>query len=372
MTVKCKLIIALLALLAFTVSGGRAHAAKIGTICRLLGEEALHVEGQGIVTGLNGTGDKSDAARVMIKKYLEANKYNFALSDLSSKNIALVKIDATIKPYARAGDRITLRVSSLNDASSLKNGILSNCVLRFHTGGEAIIRGGGRVTVGDNPTTGIVSEGGQLLSAQLLNRRIVDQNGIFRLILERPNFQDSATIANNINNDPRTNPSKGRVYGFRDDSEPAQVVAHARDAKEIVVRIPEAFKDRIVEYISVVKSLNVPIESVAEVRVNRQTGIAIVTGDVQVQPGYISYRGRTVTLAQPANGGGIPRYDMENETPRSMVDVFGPFESGGGDPRGLQSLVDTLSAMRCTTDDIINILEKLKASGLIQANLVVE
>ena len=48
MTVKCKLIIALLALLAFTVSGGRAHAAKIGTICRLLGEEALHVEGQEI------------------------------------------------------------------------------------------------------------------------------------------------------------------------------------------------------------------------------------------------------------------------------------------------------------------------------------
>ncbi len=364
-------LILLLALLFIGLSSESAHAVKIRSFCRLLGADALRVEGQGVVTGLNGTGDGVDAAKIMMKKYLEANKYNFSESDLSTKNIAFVKIDAEIKPFSRPGDRINLRVSSIGDASSLANGVLKSCYLSFGTGENAIVRAMGRVAVGDNPTTGVVTEGGLLLNSQMFNRSVWDSNGMFRLVLNNPNFLDAATVAANINGDRKTNPSISRVYGFGNDNENMPKVAIASDAKEVIVKIPEQFMNEKVRYIAMVLDIDVELQSVAEIRINKQRGSAIVSGDVQVMPGFISYKGRTVTLA-PQQDGEAPEYNLAPEDPRGLVDVFGPNESGGSGRRSLQSLVDTLAAMRCTTDDIIVILEEMKAAGLIQAELKVE
>ena len=363
------LFVLFLVLVAFRTQ--EAHAVKIRSFCRLLGADALRVEGQGIVTGLNGTGDGVDAAKIMIKKYLEANKYNFAEKDLSTKNIAFVKIDAEIKPFSRPGDRINLRISSIGDAKSLANGVLKSCYLSFGTGQDAIVRAMGRVSVGDNPTTGFINDGGLLLNSKMLNRSVWDKNGMFRLILNNPNFLDAATVASNINGDRKTNPDVSRVYGFGADSENTPKVAIASDAKEVIVKIPQMYMNEKVRYIAMVLDIDVELQSVAEIRINKQRGSAIVSGDVQVMPGFISYKGRTVTLA-PALDGQDPRYDLEPNNPRGLVDVFGPNESGGSGRRSLQSLVDTLAAMRCTTDDIIVILQEMKAAGLIQAELKVE
>ena len=90
-----------------------------------------------------------------------------------------------------------------------------------------------------------------------------------------------------------------------------------------------------VEYISRILSLDVRVETVAEIRLNAQKGIAVVTGEVEVQPGFISYKGRTVTLTPATEDGGV-RYSIENDTPRSMVDVHGPYESGGVGRRSLR------------------------------------
>lgn len=354
-----------------------AHATDIDAVCRLQGAESLTVHGIGLVTGLGGTGDKANAVKVLMQKYLEVLRYDLSQDDLSTKNIALVSVSAEINPFARAGDRIQLRVNSTGDASSLKNGWLQQCNLSFYPGGEFVVRAEGRIGTGDSPTTGFVENGGQVLDANLINRRVVDSNGIFRLLLNRANYTDAATIAQNINSDPRTNPAKGTIYGFPDSTTQTQIVARARDAKEILVQIPEMFRKRQVEYISVVMNqLDIPIASEAAVEINQQTGIVLVTGNVQVMPGFISYRGRTVTLTQPPVIQGQPAspvtYNVNNDTPRPLVDVYGPYESGGAARRSLQSLVDTLAAMRCTTDDIIGILKLMQKKGMIQAKLNVE
>ena len=366
-----KFIIILVVAGAFLFIEKQAHAVKVRSFCRLLGADALRVEGQGIVTGLNGTGDSVDAAKIMIKKYLEANKYSFSESDLSTKNIAIVKVDAEIKPFSRPGDKVNLRISSLGDAKNLASGVLKSCYLSFGTGEGAIVRALGRVSVGDNPTTGVIAGGGLLLNSKMLNRSVWDKNGMFRLILNKPNFLDAATVAANINGDRKTNPSLTKVYGFGDDSEDIPKVAIASDAKEVIVRIPEIYRNEKVRYIAMVLDIDVELQSVAEIRINKQRGSAIVSGDVEVMPGFISYKGRTVTLAPPA-AGQDPRYEVNADTRRSLVDVFGPNESGGTGRRSLQSLVDTLAAMQCDTNDIIVILQEMKAAGLIQAELKVE
>lgn len=348
-----------------------AHAVKVRSFCRLLGADTLRVEGQGIVTGLNGTGDSVSASKIMIKKYLEANKYSFSDSDLSTKNIAIVKVDAEIKPFSRPGDKVNLRISSLGDAKNLSSGVLKSCYLSFGTGEDAIVRAMGRVSVGDNPTTGVISGGGLLLNSKMLNRSVWDKNGMFRLILNNPNFLDAATVAANINGDRKTNPSLSKVYGFGDENADIPKVAIASDAKEVVVRIPDMYINEKVRYIAMVLDIDVELQSVAEIRINKQRGSAIVSGDVEVMPGFISYKGRTVTLAPPAAGQN-PQYEVNADSRRSLVDVFGPNESGGTGRRSLQSLVDTLAAMQCDTNDIIVILQEMKAAGLIQAELKVE
>ena len=348
-----------------------AHAQKIGTFCRLLNADPLHVEGIGIVTGLNGTGDSTESAKVMMQKFFEANRYNFNVKDLKSKNIAIVRIDAEIQPFARPGDRIPVRISSVGDATDLNNGVLKATTLRFKSDGEAQVRASGRI-ISDTKTTGLVPEGGVVLVADMLNRTVIDKNGMFRLILKHPNYKDAMTVEANINGEPQTNPGRTVQQGFqRDENAAAPKVAKARDAGMVIVRIPDQFMSRQVEYVSAVLDIDVPLQSVPSIRINRSSGTAVIAGDVRVMPGFISYQGRTVTLTD-AGENRPPQYTLDNETPRSLVDVCGHGESGSTGRRSLQSLVDTLSAMRCNTDDIIKILLELRKQNIIQAEIKID
>ncbi|MBP5233164.1 MAG: flagellar basal body P-ring protein FlgI [Planctomycetes bacterium] len=349
-----------------------AHAQRIGSFCRLLNADPLEVGGIGIVTGLNGTGDSAANAKVMLQKMFEAHKYNFSLSDLKSKNIAIVRVDASIHPFARPGDRVNVRVSSIGDATDLNNGTLMATSLRFNSVGEAQVRAMGRVVGQNKSTTGMITEGGVVLVADMLNRTVIDKNGMFRLILNHPNYKDAMTVEANINGDPSTNPGRSEVRGFGDgENASAMKVAKARDAGMVIVRIPDQFMKRQVEYVSAVLDIDVPLQSVASIRINRSTGTAVISGDVKVMPGFISYQGRTVTLTDMGDNL-PPKYTLENDTPRALVDVFGHGESGATGRRSLQTLVDTLAAMRCNTEDIINILLELKKENLIQAEIKID
>lgn len=348
-----------------------AQAQKISSFCRLLNADPLEVGGIGIVTGLNGTGDSAQNAKIMLQKMFEAHKYNFSLNDLKSKNIAIVRVDASIQPFARPGDKIPVRVSSIGDATDLNNGVLMATSLRFNSVGDAQVRAQGRV-VCNSKTTGMISEGGTVLVADMLNRTVIDKNGMFRLILNHPNYKDAMTVEANINGDPSTNPGRGEVRGFGNDENPnVSKVAKARDAGMVIVRIPDQYMRRQVEYVSAVLDIDVPLQSVPSIRINRSSGTAVIAGDVKVMPGFISYQGRTVTLTDRGENR-PPEYTLENETPRALVDVFGHGESGSAGRRSLQTLVDTLSAMRCTTEDLINILLELKKANLVQAEIRVD
>jgi flagellar P-ring protein precursor FlgI len=350
-----------------------ARAQKISDICRLVNADALHVEGLGMVVGLKGTGDTSNNAKVMLQKLFAANDFNFSIADLNSKNIAIVRLEAEIKPFARPGEKIPVRVSSLGNATSLRDGTLKATALKFRSEDkEAQVWATGRVLVGETATIGIIDEGGAVLTAPLLNRTIVNKDGFFQLALNNPSYMDAMTIERNLNTDPKTNPHYQAQTGFGDDNAPSvPPVAKARDAGLILVRIPDQFLRRQVDYIAAVLDAEVPIESVARIRINRSNGSAVITGNIGIKAGFITYRGRTVTLNDPGENQ-PPVYDMPNDTPRALVDLLGYNGSGGTGRISLQTLVETLSAMRCTTEDVINILTELKRADAIQAELIVD
>ncbi len=355
-----------------------ARAEKIKTMAEILYAVDRHAEGIGLVTGLNGTGDKSTAALKLVKAYLEANSFNLDLSDLSTNNLALVKVDTTIPAFIRPGQKLDLRVTALGDAKSIENGMLMNCPLRFKPGGEAVAWAAGRVLIGGNtadtafPTSGRVpanAEGGAQVVA-VLPTDFVEADNSFRLVLKRKSFADAATLARAINSDEGTNPFLRVQTGFEQTAlGDNQLVARALDAGMVEVRIPDQMNARKVEYVQEVLELDIAVERPARVLVNRATKTVIITGEVRVDPVAISHKNLTVTLRDIPQGADDrrPRYSLENNTGRSVIELDGP-----GQLPNLQSLIDTLNAMGVSTSDVIVILEKLKSAGALHAELIVE
>lgn len=360
-----------LLMIALLAIGRQARAVdeSVETLTRILGAEPIRVEGEGLITGLNGTGDKSTAAKNLVLKYLATNKISLNADDLAASNVALVKIDAIIPPFSYPGSLIDVRVSSISDAQSLKGGVLQMSVLKARTDGDILARASGRIMLSsaENPVTGRIPDGGFVMRHEDTAQPVVNPDtGQFTLVLKRHSFSDASAIAEALNESDETNPYRQeRFLG----EEPGQVrqVAQALNAGAVLVTIPPKERRAHVRYINEVLNTPVIVSSVARVVLDRENGTAVITGKVKVHPGFISYKGRTVTIAPTPDG--QTRYTLANDTPRPVVDLRGPGESGG---RSLQSLIDTLAAMQTTTDEIIVILQRLKAAGLMKAELIIE
>lgn len=351
---------------------------KIRTLVRLLGEETIHVTGVGLVTGLNGSGDKSPAAIKALRAWLEQNNIAVSATDVTSKNIALVQVDAMIPAFTRPGEMLSVRVTSMFDASSLAGGVLANTQLKARPDGDIYAIAFGRILVGGattdtiHPTSGRIpsgSEGGaQVL--KVLSADVVEPDNRVRLILRRRSFADAATVARRINTDESTNPYLKRAFGF-DESEIVKV-AWALDAGQVIVRIPDAMRDKKVEYISEVLDLDVAVRRPARVLINRQNNIVVITGEVRVDPVVISHRNLTVTVAAPGqNDGGVDtgrrEYRLNDADERAVIEM-----EGHNRTPNLRQFIDTLNAMGVTTADVAVILQKLEAAGALHAELKVE
>ncbi len=358
------------------LAGGSVRAEKIGALVTILGAQPVHVEGVGIVTGLRGTGDESKAAHKALRVYLDKHQLALDLADLDSQNIALVKVDAEIPAFKRPGQKVAVRVTAINDASSLEGGVLQLTPLSVRPEGESYAWASGRIVVGGgtadtvHATSGRIpanSEGGAQV-VKTLTADIVEPDHTFRLNLNRFSLADAAAIARTINRDPGLNPSVGPQLGFEAAQEGARI-AWALPG-QVVVRIPDAKMDQQVEFISRVLDLNVAVEKPARVLINRQTNTVILTGEVRVDPVAISHRNLTVTL-QPAagapEGSRQRRHTLRDQDERPLVEL-----EGYGEMPNLQKLIDNLNAMGCTTRDIIVILQKLKSIGALHAELKVE
>jgi flagellar P-ring protein precursor FlgI len=353
-----------------------ARAEKIESVATVFGSERIHVEGFGLVTGLNGTGDGTAGALKLIRQYMEKNQITLDQTDISSKNIALVKIDAEITPFSRPGRKIDVRVTAI-DASSLEGGVLSQSPLRARPDGEIYAFASGRILIGSggrHPTTGIIPAntlgGGQVM--KLMPSRWVEDDNKFRLNLVQHSFADAAAIARSINSSDTLNPYRSEQVGFGPEEE-VKKISWAIDGGQVIVQIPPSKIRQKVEFIAEVLNLDVPLARPAKVLFNRQSGTVIVTGEVRVDPVAVSHNNRLVTLEAAVQEPGDIRpvaknYRLDDEQPRRMVAMEGYRRS----LPNIEKLIETLNAMGSTAEDNIAILQKMKAAGALHAELIVE
>ena len=373
-----QLLIPILALLLSSAS----WADRIKDLTSVAGVRSNQLVGYGLVVGLQGTGDGADidfTAQTM-KSLLdrlgaslatEGRRSDFDISQqqprqLDVANAAAVLVTAELPPFAKPGQRLDVNVSTIGKAESLRGGNLVMTRL-FGVDGEVYALAQGPLTVtgigaeaaGSSVSIGVPTAG-RIPGGALVERAVDTPFGYadnIVLNVGSPDFATAAAIVDGIN----------REFG--------DGTARAIDGASIAVRAPRDLDQRV-SFMGLIEDLAVtPAEGPARVVVNSRTGTVVISRNVRVTAAAVNHGSISVRISaanqvsQPnAFGGGdtavIQNADIEVEEPTVPMFLFEPGVE-------LRDIVDAVNTVGAKPSSLIAILEALKSSGSLRAELVV-
>jgi flagellar P-ring protein precursor FlgI len=348
-----------------------AHAAtaRIKDIVNIEGVRDNQLVGYGLVVGLNGTGDSlnnSPFTKQSLQAMLERLGVNTRGENMRTGNVAAVMVTANLAAFSTQGSRLDVNVASLGDASSLQGGTLLVTPL-MGADGEVYAIAQGSVTIngfkaqGDAatiisgvPTTGRISSGG------LIEREIGFTLGAqrsLRLALKNPDLTTARRVALSIND----------FIGVP--------CATPEDPATVRITLPKNFNGNIVDMLTDVEQLVVETDQPAKIVIDENSGIIVMGKDVRVSTVAVAQSNLTVTIAEspqvsqpPPLSNGVttemPRTDLNVNLVNSDLALVKESVS-------LQQLVDGLNSLGISPRDLIAILQAIKASGALQADIEV-
>jgi flagellar P-ring protein precursor FlgI len=346
-----------------------AAAARIKDIVNIEGVRDNQLVGYGLVVGLNGTGDglnNSPFTKQSLQAMLERLGVNTRGENMRTANVAAVMVTANLPPFATQGSRLDVSVAAIGDAKSLQGGTLLVTPL-LGADGEAYAIAQGAVSIngfsaeGDAasvvsgvPTTGRISSGA------LIEREIgfvLGAQRTLRLALRNPDLTTSRRVALAIND----------FIGIP--------CATPEDPATIRLNLPRNFNGNIVDLLTDIEQLVVETDLPAKIVIDENSGIIVMGKDVRVSTVAVAQSNLTVTISEN------PRVVQPNPLslgqtavePRTEINV----DSAGSnlamvnESVSLQELVDGLNALGIAPRDLIAILQAIKASGALQAEIEV-
>lgn len=344
---------------------------RIQDMVAVRGQEQNAIQGIGLVTGLAGTGDAANAAKRNLISMLQTQNVNVSIQDISSKNVAVVWVEAVLEPGIKPGRAIDVRVSSIYDCESLVGGNLAHTELTDMTGRTVYATAFGPITTGafaaegqgatatrNHLTVGTVPLGGKV--QREVPTRLVSEHGFVYLDLRalKGSFSNAARIADEIN----------RLY---------PQAAVAQDAMTVAVRVPADLPEaEYVPYLGSILQREIEPDALARVVINERTGVIVMGEGVRITRGAITKGNLTVTIAEtpeasqpgPLSNGEtevLPRTSLLlEEEDRPLTIVNGAVT--------LQEVVEVLNVLGVTPRDMIQILQSMAQSGMLHAEIVVQ
>lgn len=352
----------------------QSHAqSRIKDIADFEGVRDNMLVGYGLVVGLNGTGDdmkKSDYTRQSLVAMLERLGINVRdqITNLDSNNIAAVMVTGVLPPFARQGTHVDVGVSAIGTADSLQGGTLLVTPL-VGADGEVYAVAQGQLAVGGFKAGGQAQTvvQGVPTSARVANGAIVEREINFNLnsmksisiTLRNPDFTTARRVANAIN----------AYLG--------QVAARASDPGTVRLNIPEKYNHNVVPLLTDIEQLRVEPDQVAKVIIDESTGTIVMGENVRINKVAIAQGNLTIRVTETPQVSQPSPFSQGGTTttvPRTNVQV----DNGKGKKLGvldtgvsLQELVDGLNSLGVAPRDMITILQAIKASGALQAELQV-
>jgi flagellar P-ring protein precursor FlgI len=341
---------------------------RLKDVTTLQGVTTMPLIGYGLVVGLNKTGDRRQTifSAQTLANMLERFGVAVPAGGIKIENVAAVMVTAEIGPYAQSGTRLDIMASSIGDARSLQGGTLLPTPLRGPDGSVVAIGqgplsiggfgvgGGGNAIAVNHLTVGRVPGGGLV---QIARQTALAPSDELRLALRDPDFVSAGRIAKAINME---------LGGDR---------AHVSDAGTVAVSVPAEYRATLPDLIARLEPLPIAIDSLARVVINERTGTVVLGGDVRIGPvavahGNLSLRISTQYNVSQPEGFSLGRTAVTPDTQvgadqetRQLVAL----EAG----TTLSDVVRALNTLGVTPRDIIAIMQALKVSGALRAEVVI-
>jgi flagellar P-ring protein precursor FlgI len=349
-----------------------ARAERIKDLASVQGVRTNQLYGYGLIIGLDGSGDQTTQAPFTSQSLLTMlQQLGITLPagvNPQLKNVAAVMVTAQLPAFVQPGQNIDVTVSSIGNAKSLRGGTLLLTPLKGADGniyamaqGNLIIGGAGASAAGSKVVINTLSAG--RIPAGATVERAVPNNTLqfesIHLELKTTDFSTATQVAEAINR-------RNRVPAGE------EPVAQAIDARVIKVKLPGS--EKRVAFMSELENIDVAIGlPPAKVIVNARTGSVVMNQTVTLAPSAVAHGNLSVSIST---------------TP--MVSQPGPFSQGStvvtekadiqikqdgaalmmiDGAAKLADVVKALNSLGATAQDLITILQALKAAGSLKAEL---
>lgn len=363
-----KFLIGMMWLFAALLVSDAARAERIKEIASIAGVRSNQLVGYGVVVGLDGTGDQTTQTPFTVQSMINMlSRLGVTLppgQSLQLKNVAAVMVTADLPPFARIGQPIDVTISSIGNAKSLRGGTLVMTPLKGADGqiyamaqGNVVVVGAGAAAAGSKTTVNHLSAG-RIANGATVEREVptsVGQGELANFELQRTDFGTAQRMVDAIN--------KAMGPG----------TASAADGRQVQVRLPPSAAERVA-FLGAVENLQVtPMQMPAKVIVNARTGSVVMNQAVTIEACAVAHGNLSVSVkadtavSQPAPFSGGQTAAVTNATidikqeDRALVTL----KNGAN----LADVVKALNALGANPQDLIAILQAMKMSGSLRAEL---
>ncbi|TAK96294.1 MAG: flagellar basal body P-ring protein FlgI [Aquabacterium sp.] len=347
-----------------------AKAVRLKEIAAVQGVRANQLMGYGLVVGLDGTGDQTTQSPFTAQS-LNAMLQQMGITvpagvSMQVKNVAAVMVTASLPPFAQPGQAMDVTVSSLGNAKSLRGGTLIATPLKGADGQIYGMAQGNVVIVGAGATAGGAKvqinqlNAGRIPSGATVERSVPTpwtQSSTIQYDLQSDDFNTAREVANAINK------SKGNG------------TAEAINGRTVNVNLPTQPGERVA-FMADLENLNIDkAKPAARVVINSRTGSVVLNEAVTIGPCAVAHGNLSVTISStpvisqpsPMSQGqtvSAEKNDIRiNQEPGLLIQL----------PNGtkLTDVVKALNALGANPQDLLAILQAMKAAGALQAELEV-
>ncbi len=350
---------------------------RIKDVASVAGVRSNQLVGYGIVVGLNGTGDGNVAATLQsMQSMVSRFGVNIDAGSLNAKNAAAVMVTAELPAFAKPGQKIDITVATLGGAKSLVGGNLLMTPLvgadnetyamaqgNLAVGGLGVSGANGSSVTVNVPTVGRIPGGA---SVERTVATPFESMPALMLNLNTPDFSTAQRVVDAI------------------DKSMGPGTASALDAATIKVTAPRDVNQRV-SFMAAVQDIKVDQAAPpARVIVNSRTGTIVIGDGVFLTPAAVSHGSLTVRITEsqtvtPGQGGiatgqgAVAQGGQNTTTQNSQIDVNQPKVKMFLFAPGVQlsKIVDAVNSVGASPSDLVAILEALKQSGALHADLIV-
>lgn len=308
----------------------------------------VRLMGYGLVTGLNGTGDRvagtTGSGETVQSVVNLLRRFNISVPPalLRTRNVAAVLVTSEVSTYLRPGGRFEVAVSSLGDAQSLRGGVLWMTPLVADAGGQALAGAQGAIVISSGTssnrslnsvvgTTGTIPNGG-VLEANLPRPLLAASN---MLLLREPDITTASRIAAAVDS----------VLGGKG-------LAVVQDPGAVKLALKDTSAG-LASALAAIREIKVRPSRSARIVIDSRDGTIVAGGDLLVGEAVVSHGGITISIGAKADS----------------TAVIGDIRATAG--ATVQSIGAALHAAQANASDIASILEALRTVGAISAEVVV-